>query len=71
MSLWLTPAELHELTGYRHKNSQKNALGKMGIPFVSRPLDGFPLVQRSKFTGGADDKPTRRREPRLDWLKQA
>lgn len=71
MSLWLTPDELAELTGYRHKNSQKKALGKMGIHFVSRAMDGFPMVQRGQFEGRAEDKPTRRREPKLDWLKQA
>lgn len=70
MSLWLSDTELFELTGYRHKNSQKKALGKMGIHFVSRALDGFPMVQRGQFEG-RPEQPTRRREPRLDWLKQA
>jgi hypothetical protein len=70
MSLWLTADELYVLTGYRHKNSQKKALGKMGIHFVSRAMDGFPMVQRGQFEG-RPDQPARRREPKLDWLKQA
>jgi hypothetical protein len=49
MSLWLTPDELAELTGYRKGKRQKLALGQMGIPFVSRALDGYPMVSRSIF----------------------
>jgi hypothetical protein len=71
MSLWLTAAEVCDLTGYKHKNSQKSALGKMGIPFVSRALDGFPMVQRALFQGQLPDRPVRRKEPNLTWLKQA
>jgi len=40
MSLWLSKEELVELTGY-----------KMGLKFRSRPLDGFPLVDRWQFEG--------------------
>lgn len=71
MSLWLTPGEVFELTGYKQKNAQKKALGKMGVPFVSRANDGLPMVQRSHFEGQLTDKQTRRKEPHLDWLKQA
>jgi hypothetical protein len=71
MSLWLSAAEVCDLTGYKHKNSQKSALGKMGIPFVSRALDGFPMVQRAQFQGQLTALPMRRKEPKLDWLKQA
>ena len=52
MSLWLSTEELYELTGYKHKNSQKMALGKMGVPFVSRQADGYPLVTRAQFENG-------------------
>lgn len=70
MSLWLTPEELEELTGYKQRNGQKTALGKMGINFISREKDGYPLVARGQFDS-RPDQPTRRREPRLDWLKRA
>jgi len=49
MSLWLTFQELQELTGYKTYRRQKMALGEMGIPFHSRPADGYPLVERSQF----------------------
>lgn len=46
MSNWLTPTEVEELTGYKRRSAQKLALGEMHIPFISRALDGFPLVSR-------------------------
>ena len=66
MSLWLSPQELLELTGYKHKNSQKMALGKMNVPFRSRQADGFPLVDRALFEKHTDPTPSRRREPKWD-----
>lgn len=71
MSLWLSPAEVFYLTGYKQKNCQKKALGKMGIPFTSRAFDGVPMVQRALFQGQLTDKPMKRKEPNLTWLKQA
>ena len=52
MSLWLSKEELIELTGYKTARRQKLALAKMGLQFRSRPLDGFPLVDRWQFEGG-------------------
>jgi hypothetical protein len=49
MSLWLSKEELIELTGYKRASRQKLALGRMGLKFRSRPLDGFPLVDRWQF----------------------
>ena len=69
MSLWLTPEELYDLTGYKHKNSQKMALGKMQVPFRSRQADGYPLVDRSLFSGQTLTQPARRREPRLEFVR--
>jgi len=67
MSLWLTPAELYDLTGYKHKNSQKMALGKMNVPFRSRQADGYPLVDRALFEKHTETStPSRRREPKWD-----
>jgi hypothetical protein len=51
MSLWLSKEELTELTGYKTASRQKLALGQMGLKFRSRPLDGFPLVDRWQFQG--------------------
>jgi len=66
MSLWLTEDELFELTGYKTKTRQKKALAEMNVKFRSRPLDGFPLVERCQFENNLT-APTRRREPRFDW----
>lgn len=54
MSLWLTPEELKELTGYTRRSRQKLALAQMNIRFISRALDGFPLVNREilSFSAG-------------------
>ena len=51
MSLWLSKEELIELTGYKRAGRQKLALGQMGLKFRSRPIDGFPLVDRWQFEG--------------------
>jgi len=51
MSLWLSKDELVELTGYKRAGRQKLALDRMGLRFRSRPLDGFPLVDRWQFEG--------------------
>lgn len=70
MTLWLTPTELVELTGYKQREKQKLALGKMGVPFRSREADGYPLVDRSQFEGTAPLTPSRRRrEPHLEVVR--
>ena len=68
MSLWLSKEELIELTGYRRAARQKRALGQMGLTFRSRPLDGFPLVDRWQFEGeiGRSRGQMWRREPTWD-----
>ena len=63
MSLWLTPEELIELTGYKTSRSQKLALGQMNVKLRSRALDGFPLVDRWQFEGEIIRPKERRREP--------
>jgi hypothetical protein len=73
--LWVTPAELHELTGYKHAKRQKMALGQMNVPFRSRAADGYPLVDRALFESAplSDSnrrEPRRRAEPRLDVLRK-
>ena len=49
MSLWLTEEELVELTGFRQRGRQREALAELGVQFRSRPADGFPLVARGQF----------------------
>jgi len=43
--MFLTPDELADLTGYKHREKQKAALRSMGIKFETRP-DGRPRVLR-------------------------
>ena len=70
MSLWLSKEELVELTGYKRAARQKLALGQMGLKFRSRPLDGFPLVDRWQFEGeiGTSRGQMWRREPTWDAI---
>jgi len=69
VSLWLTEEELVQLTGYKSKRKQREALGELRVIFRVRPQDGFPLVDRSQFeTHPVLTRHTRRREPRLDLL---
>jgi len=70
VSLWLTPEELVELTGYKTSRRQKLALGAMGVVFRSRAADGFPLVSRSLFeTHTVLTPPRKRREPKWEALQ--
>ena len=71
MTLFLTPEELEELTGYKTSSRQRLALAEMGVAFRSRPYDGFPLVERYQFETGTKLTPAkRRREPNLDFLRE-
>lgn len=68
MSLWLTAEELFETTGFKTKRKWREALSQMGVRFLTRPADGFPLVERSQFEKGATVTP-RRIAPRLEFLR--
>lgn len=70
MSLWLSKEELIELTGYKTSRCQKRALAEMGVEFRSRAADGFPLVLRTPFDGEHLTARERRREPRLEFVRQ-
>ena len=48
-ALFLTPNELHELTGAQKKSKQKEVLRKNRIAFVERS-NGTPVVMRATFT---------------------
>lgn len=71
MNLWLNEEQIIELTGYKTKCKQKKALAEMGIPFRSRPADGYPLVDSSLFQQGISDltRKRKRREPRMDLIQ--
>jgi hypothetical protein len=69
MTLWLTPEELCELTGYRTSRKQKQALAELAVPFRSRPADGFPLVDRAFFERELVGR-ERVRRPKLEHVRQ-
>jgi hypothetical protein len=73
MSLWLSKEELVELTGYKRAGRQKLALGQMGLKFRTRPLDGFPLVDRWQFEGGMVTPRSQiwRHEPNWDGIDRS
>lgn len=59
MSLWLSHEELVELTGYKIRRLQREALARLGVPFQSRPADGFPLVRRADHEQPSQVRPKR------------
>lgn len=56
--LFLTDAELYELTGKRLPSAQCRALTLMGIRFVQRP-DGKPKIPRAWIEGAQQQAPRR------------
>lgn len=72
MSLWLTPAELVELTGFKQRGKQRLELARQGLKFTVRS-DGFPLVDRSLFQASGErlTKNQRRREPNFTVIGRA
>jgi len=63
LSLWLTPAEIVELTGFKQKSKQRLELARQGLKFTVRS-DGFPIVDRSQFQSGDQlTRIRRKREP--------
>lgn len=62
MSLWLSPEELVERTGFRTSKRQCLELARQGVRFTIRH-DGFPLVERYQFETLTRGKG--KREP--DW----
>lgn len=72
MSVWLTPAEVGELTALEPSSwtAQRRALVKMGIPFEPNRV-GRPLVERAavlRYRGKPERTPG---EPNWDALKVA
>lgn len=63
MSLWLSAAEVEELTAKKRWSAQRRALVKMGVAFTLNAV-GRPLVSRGLWESSG--KPARKRqEP--DW----
>lgn len=63
MSLFLTPEELVELTGYRRRSSQMQALRYMGIEFRQRP-DATIVVLRQHVEQILGSAPKAKHEPK-------
>jgi hypothetical protein len=63
--MFLTAEEVAQLTGYRRRSKQVEALRQMGIPFFVNLL-GHPIVPRSVVEGRANQPP-----PRQKWHPKA
>lgn len=64
MSLYLSPDELTERTGYKQNPKRCDELRRQGAKFIVR-WDGFPLVVRGEAAGTT----RRQREPNYGALK--
>ncbi|MGH6708322.1 MAG: DUF4224 domain-containing protein [Bradyrhizobium sp.] len=67
-ALFLTDAEMVELTGYKQTAAQQKWLRRNGIPFTRQRVTGALRVVRAtlaagKRAGGEEEG------PRLDWMK--
>ena len=70
--MFLSNAELKELTTYTHRKKQCEQLSKMGYAFTVRPIDGKPLVLASLVEARHGGKGKQRRaEPDLSHLEHA
>lgn len=63
MSLWLTPEQLLELTGFTQRAKQVAALAELKVKFRLRPADGYPLVEAHQFR----ESPTAKQKVKLDY----
>jgi hypothetical protein len=62
-STWLTPDEVHELTGRQKWSAQCRALVSMGIPFRPNAV-GRPLVERAAvLSAERSGSPRKKSEP--------
>lgn len=72
--MFLSPTELYELTGYKRRQPQAEALRMMGIEHRVRP-DGVVLVLQAHvekvFDGASPVKMAKRIEPNWDALNAA
>lgn len=66
-ALFLTPNELHELTGAQKKSKQKEVLRKNRIAFVERS-NGTPVVMRATFMQPAPQLVAAKPAPKMDAI---
>lgn len=66
-ALFLTPDELHELTGAQKKTKQKEVLRKNRIAFVERS-NGTPVVMRATFMQPAPQQMAAKPQPKMDAI---
>lgn len=66
-ALFLTPDELHELTGAQKKSKQKEVLRKNRIAFVERS-NGTPVVMRAAFMQPAPQQVAAKPAPKMDAI---
>jgi len=64
--LWLTAAEVEELTSKKRWTAQCRALAKLGVPFEPNAV-GRPLVSRARYAPESS-RPKARKEPNWDAL---
>lgn len=65
--LYLTPADLRDLTGYLNRASVKNRLDRNGWRYPAPGLDGWSRVLRADYVtvlAGGEDKPETHANPR-------
>lgn len=66
-ALFLTPDELHELTGAQKKSKQKEVLRKNRIAFVERS-NGTPVVMRAAFMQPSPQLMASKPAPKMDEI---
>ncbi len=66
-ALFLSPDELHELTGAKIKSKQKKVLRQNRIAFVERS-NGTPVVMRSTFMQPAPQQLAAKPAPKMDAI---
>lgn len=64
--LWLSPAEVEELTARQRWAAQCRALARMGVPFRPNGV-GRPLVERVAVTSGP--KPKAKAQPNWSAIR--
>ena len=66
--LWLTPAEVEQLTDRKRWTAQCRKLAEMGVPFKPNAV-GRPLVERAAYCT-TEAKPRKRKaEPNWDAIR--
>ena len=67
--MFLSPEEVHALTGYRQRPAQVRALAKMGITHRVRP-DGSPVVCKEALTSDLPKAKLKSTEPNWSAMSE-